>query len=150
MVGTQTVLDDNPKLDSRDWKGNNPIRIVLDRTGKITNDYFVKDNKLNTIIITEQENLENSSEISFENAIFDSNLAQSVLDILYKNEIQSVIIEGGKQTLQTFIDANLWDEARVFKGVIFFGNGTKSPDFKGNLISKETILNDELLIFKSV
>lgn len=150
LVGTQTVLGDNPKLDSRDWKGNNPVRIVLDRTGKISNDYFVKDNKSETIIITEQENLQNSSKISFENAIFDSNLAFSVLDILHKKDIQSVIIEGGKQTLQTFIYANLWDEARVFKGTNSFGNGTKAPDFKGNLISKETILNDELLIFKSV
>lgn len=150
LVGTQTVLDDNPKLDSRDWRGNNPVRIVLDRSGKIPNNYFVKDNKSDTIIITEQENLQNSSKISFENAIFDSNLAFSILDILFKKDIQSVIIEGGKQTLQTFIDANLWDEARVFKGTIYFGNGTKSPDFKVNLVSKETILNDELLIFKKV
>jgi len=150
LVGTQTVLDDNPKLDSRDWYGNNPVRIVLDRTGKIPNNYFVKDNQSDTIIITEQENLQNSSKITFENAIFDSNLAFSVLDILHKKDIQSVIIEGGKQTLQTFINANLWDEARVFKGTNFFRNGTKSPDFKGNLVSKETILNDELLIFKKV
>ena len=149
LVGTKTVLEDNPKLDARDWKGNNPTRIVLDRTGKISEDYFVKDNKIKTIIITEQENLENSSHISFENAIFDSNLPFSVLEILYKNNIQSVIIEGGKKTLQTFIDANLWDEARIFKGKNSFANGTKSPDLKGNLVSKEAILNDELLIFKN-
>lgn len=154
LVGTQTVLDDNPKLDSRDWCGNNPVRIVLDRSGKIPNNYFVKDTSrsvgTDTIIITEQENLQNSSKISFENAIFDSNLAFSVLDILYKKDIQSVIIEGGKQTLQTFIDANLWDEARVFKGTNSFGSGTKAPDLKGNLVSREAILNDELLIFKKV
>jgi len=150
LVGTQTVLDDNPKLDSRDWKGNNPVRIVLDRSGKIPDSYFVKDNSGPTIIVTEIENLENSSQISFENAIFGSNLAQSILEILHKKDIQSVIIEGGKKTLQTFIDANLWDEARVFKGTNSFGDGTKSPDFRGNLVSKKTILNDELLIFKSV
>ena len=149
LVGTQTVLDDNPKLDARDWKGNNPTRIVLDRTEKISEDYFVKDNKIKTILITEHENSQNSSNISFENAIFDSNLPFSVLDILYKNDIQSVIIEGGKKTLQTFIDANLWDEARIFKGQNSFENGTKSPDFKGNLVSKEAILNDKLLIFKN-
>lgn len=149
LVGTQTVLDDNPKLDARDWKGNNPVRIVLDRSGKISEEYFIKDNKSKTIVITEQENLENLENISFENAIFDSNIAFSVLDILYKNDIQSVIIEGGKKTLQTFIDANLWDEARIFKGSNSFENGTESPDFKGNLVSKETILNDELLIFKN-
>lgn len=149
LVGTQTVLDDNPKLDSRNWKGNNPIRIVLDRTGKISDDYFVKDDKSKTIIITEQENLTNSENIIFENAIFDRNLPLSILEILHKNDIQSVIIEGGKKTLQTFIDANLWDEARIFKGRNSFLSGTKAPDFNGKLVEKKMILNDELLIFKS-
>ncbi len=149
LVGTQTVLDDNPKLDSRDWKGKNPIRIILDRTGKISDDYFVKDNKSKTIIITEQENATNSENIIFENAIFDRSLPDSILEILYKNDIQSVIIEGGKMTLQTFIDANLWDEARIFKGSNSFKSGTKAPEFKGKLAEKQLILNDELLIFKN-
>jgi len=149
LVGTQTVLDDNPRLDSRDWKGNNPIRIVLDRTGKISNDYFVKDNTTKTIIITEEEKLTNSENIIFENVIFDSSLPDSILEILYKNDIQSVIIEGGKKTLQTFIDAGLWDEARVFKGTHFFLSGTAAPKLKGELIERKNILNDELLIFKS-
>lgn len=149
LVGTQTVLDDNPRLDSRDWKGNNPIRIVLDRAGKISNDYFVKDNKSKTIIITEEEKSTNSENIIFENAIFDSNLPDSILEILYKNEIQSVIIEGGKKTLQTFIDAGFWDEARVFKGTNSFISGTAAPKFNGELIERKNILNDELLIFKS-
>lgn len=149
LVGTQTVLDDNPKLDSRDWKGNNPTRIVLDRTGKVSSDYFVKDNKTKTMIITEQEKLTNSENIIFENVIFDNSLPDSIVEILYKNDIQSVIIEGGKKTLQTFIDAGLWDEARVFKGTIFFQSGTAAPKLKGELIERKNILNDELLIFKS-
>ena len=149
LVGTQTILDDNPRLDSRDWKGNNPIRIVLDRTGKISNDYFVKDNITKTIIITEQEKLTNSENIIFENVIFDSSLPDSILEILFKNDIQSVIIEGGKKTLQTFIDAGLWDEARIFKGTHFFLSGTAAPKLKGELIERKNILNDELLIFKS-
>lgn len=149
LVGTQTVLDDNPKLDSRDWKGKNPIRIVLDRTRKISDQYFVKDNKSKTIIITEQENVTNSENIIFENAIFDKSLPNSILEILYKNDFQSVIIEGGKRTLETFIDANLWDEARVFKGRNSFKSGTKAPGLKGQFIEKQIILNDELLIFKN-
>ena len=131
LAGTQTVLDDNPKLNSRDWKGNNPIRIVLDRTGKIPNHYAVKDNTSKTVIITEQEKTTNSENIIFENTIFDSSLPDSILKILYKNDIQSVIIEGGKMTLQTFIDAGLWDEARVFKGAISLVSGTAAPKFKG-------------------
>lgn len=149
LVGTQTVLDDNPKLNSRDWKGNDPIRIVLDRTGKIPDHYAVKDNSSKTIIITEEEKTINSENIIFENTIFDKSLPDSILKILHKNDIQSVIIEGGKMTLQTFIDAGLWDEARVFKGAISLVSGTTAPKIKGELIDRKSILNDELLIFKS-
>ena len=104
LVGTNTVLDDNPKLDVRDWKGKNPLRIVLDRSGKISNAFFVKDEKIKTIIITEQENLTFSENCIYENAIFDYQLTKKIADISYKYGIQSILIEGGKQTLQSFID----------------------------------------------
>ena len=74
LVGTKTVIDDNPKLNVRDWEGKNPIRIVLDRIGKITGNYHVKDQKIKTIIITEQENLTSFENLIFEYAIFDFHL----------------------------------------------------------------------------
>lgn len=150
LVGTQTVLDDNPKLDVRDWTGKNPTRIVLDRTGKISEDYSVKDGKTKTIIITESQNFKNSENIFYENCTFDSSLAITVSDVLFKHEIQSVIIEGGRQTLQTFIDANLWDEALVFRGNVNFKKGKSAPNLSGNLIKKQAVLDDELLILRNV
>jgi diaminohydroxyphosphoribosylaminopyrimidine deaminase / 5-amino-6-(5-phosphoribosylamino)uracil reductase len=150
LVGTQTVLDDNPKLDVRDWKGINPIRIVLDKSGRISADYFVKDTTLKTIFITENQNFANSDNLFYENCTFDNSLALNVADLLFKHEIQSVIIEGGRQTLQTFIDANLWDEARVFKGNVSFKNGISAPNLTGNLVETQTVLDDELLIFRNV
>lgn len=149
LVGTQTVLDDNPKLDTRDWKGDNPVRVVLDRTGKITSEYHVKDLSAKTIILTENRNSENFEPIFFENCNFANSLPHTITEVLYRHEIQSVIVEGGRQTLQTFIDANLWDEARVFKGNQLFSEGTPSPKLQGNLMYKETILEDELLMFKN-
>ena len=146
LVGTKTVLDDNPKLDVRDWHGNNPIRIVLDKSGKITNDYYVKDKKIKTIIFTEQQNFTANENLTFENVIFDSNISTKICTILYQNDIQSLIIEGGRQTLQTFIDANLWDEARVFKGPLFLNNGTNSPKLAG-MFKEKQIQNDELKLF---
>ena len=147
LVGTKTVLDDNPKLDVRDWKGNNPIRIVLDKSGKITPDFHVCNGDTKTIFITEQENFTTIDKRIFENAIFDNRLSEKIIEILYKHTIQSVIIEGGKQTLQTFIDANLWDEARVFKSTIFLMEGTKSPKISIQSTTKQFLLEDELLIF---
>ena len=136
LVGTNTVLEDNPKLDVRDWKGENPIRIVLDRTGKIPKDFFIKDEKTKTIIITEQENVTSSENCIYENAIFDIKLTKVIVNILYKYGIQSIIIEGGKQTLQSFIEDNLWDEARVFIGNIHLKNGLKAPLINGNFQTK--------------
>lgn len=150
LVGTKTVLDDNPKLDVRDWSGENPIRIVLDRTGKISEDYSVKDRKTKTIIITESQNFKNSDNIFYENCTFDNSLASTISDILFRHEIQSVIVEGGRQTLQTFIDANLWDEALVFKGNVSLKKGISAPNLRGYLIKKQTVLDDEFLIFRNV
>ncbi|HBI00131.1 MAG TPA: bifunctional diaminohydroxyphosphoribosylaminopyrimidine deaminase/5-amino-6-(5-phosphoribosylamino)uracil reductase RibD [Flavobacterium sp.] len=148
LVGTNTVLADNPQLNSRDWQGNNPIRIVLDRSGKIPNDYEVKNGKQSTIFITEKENFVSVENCNFETIIFDNQLAEKISSLLFQKGIQSVIIEGGLQTLQTFIDANLWDEARIFKGSLLFQQGTKAPILVGETVKRTTILNDELLILK--
>ncbi|WP_136150562.1 bifunctional diaminohydroxyphosphoribosylaminopyrimidine deaminase/5-amino-6-(5-phosphoribosylamino)uracil reductase RibD [Flavobacterium sangjuense] len=148
LVGTKTVLDDNPKLDVRDWTGENPIRIVLDRTGKISDAFFVKDGKTKTIIITEQENLTFSENCIYENAIFDIKLTKTIADISYKYGIQSILIEGGKQTLQSFIDDNLWDEARIFIGNKHLKSGIKAPVLNGNCQVK-TIKDDQLKLFFS-
>lgn len=147
LVGTNTVLEDNPKLNTRDWQGNNPIRIVLDKSGKIANDYHVKDNSVKTIFITENENFKSIDQRIFENVIFDNSLAKNCCTILYNHNIQSVIIEGGTKTLQTFIDANLWDEARVFKSNVILNDGVQSPTIKITKAVEEKIANDELLTF---
>lgn len=137
LVGTQTVIDDNPKLDVRDWTGKNPVRIVLDLNNRIPKENHIFDNHQETIFIS-------NDMINSEN-----NLAVEIANLLYDKKIQSVIIEGGRQTLQTFIDANLWDEARVFKGNLFFEDGIKAPVLNKKWISKTTIFNDELLIFRN-
>jgi diaminohydroxyphosphoribosylaminopyrimidine deaminase / 5-amino-6-(5-phosphoribosylamino)uracil reductase len=149
LVGTQTVLDDNPQLNVRNWNGKNPIRIILDRKGKISSDYFVMDDSVKTLIFTEQENNSSTDNCIFENVIFDNQLAFRICDVLYKYEIQSVIIEGGSQTLQTFIDANLWDEARIFKSKLQLFEGVKAPKININNALSEAIIDNELLIVKN-
>jgi diaminohydroxyphosphoribosylaminopyrimidine deaminase/5-amino-6-(5-phosphoribosylamino)uracil reductase len=57
-----------------------------------------------------------------------------------------VIVEGGRQTLQTFINEKIWDEARIFIGNISFQNGTKAPNIVLKNIEKHAIGNDELII----
>lgn len=135
LVGTNTVLEDNPTLTVRDWTGNNPIRIVLDQKNRIPKESPIFDTQANTLLISKDT-------INFKNAI-----ASEIADFLFKNEIQSVIIEGGRQTLQTFIDADIWDEARVFKGITTFKNGTSAPEIRAINTKKEQLLEDELITF---
>jgi diaminohydroxyphosphoribosylaminopyrimidine deaminase / 5-amino-6-(5-phosphoribosylamino)uracil reductase len=137
LVGTQTITDDDPKLDVRDWSGKNPVRIVLDLNNRISKESNIFDSQSETIIVTKN------------NINTTNNLAQEIVTLLYDKNIQSLIIEGGRQTLQTFIDHNLWDEARVFKGNVFFEDGTKAPVFNKKSHSKSVILDDELLIFRN-
>src|SRR4029079_4627057 len=108
LVGTQTVIDDNPKLDTRDWFGDNPTRIVLDKNERISKESHIFDNQASTIIISNSASNQEAENIHFVKIDFDQNIAEQIAGVLYKHEIQSVIIEGGKQTLQTFIDSGLW------------------------------------------
>lgn len=146
LVGTNTAITDNPKLNTRDWHGKSPIRIVLDRTLRIPESYSLFDQTIKTIVLTEQE-AENEINLVFETIDFTKNIATQICEVLYKHRIQSVIIEGGKQTLQTFIDANLWDEARVFKGNVLFQQGIEAPIFQGKLQESIAILDNSLDIY---
>ncbi len=138
LVGTQTVVDDNPKLDVRDWSGENPIRIVLDKNNRISKESYIFDNSQKTFIIS--ENIIHYSE----------NVAKQIVTFLYNNNIQSVIIEGGRQTLQTFINVNLWDEARIFTGKEMFSRGTKAPILTGKIVARSKIESDELVTYLNV
>ena len=135
LVGTNTVLEDNPSLTVRNWTGNNPIRIVLDQNNRIPKESPIFDNQAKTLSILK------------DTINFNTTIAAEIADFLFKNEIQSVIIEGGRQTLQTFIDANIWDEARVFKGVVSLKNGIKAPIISSVTAKKKQLLEDQLLTF---
>lgn len=149
LVGTQTAIDDNPTLDVRNWTGKNPVRIVLDQNNRIPKDSHVFDNQVKTIVLSAVPKTINEENTIFEKINFKQNLAEQILIVLYKHQIQSVIIEGGAQTLQTFIDENLWDEARVFIGIQNFESGIKAPILSLNNMEKQIIYNDKLLISRN-
>lgn len=149
LAGTQTVIDDNPKLNTRDWAGNNPVRIILDQNNRISKDSFVFDESVKTIIFTKSENNISTENTIFEKIDFDTNIIQQILDVLYQHQVQSVIIEGGRQTLQSFIDENMWDEARIFTGKTSFEKGTKAPQIQKKKSVKTYIQEDELIYIRN-
>lgn len=145
LVGTQTVIDDNPKLNTRDWSGNNPVRVVLDQNNRIPKDSFIFDNSVKTIVFTKSETNLSAENTNFEVIDFNQNTIPQILTVLHQNQIQSIIIEGGLQTLQSFIDQNIWDEVRIFIGKTTFEKGTKAPVIQKKNPTKTYIQGDELL-----
>lgn len=145
LVGTKTVLADNPKLNIRSWSGENPIRVVLDNTLRIPKNSNILDGSTKTIIITatKDKNIVSSKNLIFEEIDFSKNIAKQVCEVLSKYQVQSLIVEGGTQTLQTFIDEKLWDEAMVFVGNTSFVKGVKSPiitkEFKEEFIESDVL-----------
>jgi diaminohydroxyphosphoribosylaminopyrimidine deaminase/5-amino-6-(5-phosphoribosylamino)uracil reductase len=132
LVGTNTVLKDNPSLTTRLWKGKNPVRIVIDKELKISPSSKIFDEEAKTIIF----NLSKSStekNIQFIK-VSNENFIKEILDWLYENDIQSVLVEGGTKTLESFINAHLWDEARIITNEkMIIENGIDAPAMKGFL-----------------
>ncbi len=127
LVGTKTILDDNPCLTTRDWHGENPIRVYIDRDGIIDSKYCIADSKIKTICFTQNASLENKKNLSFYLIDFNKNLPQQICQVLYELKIMSLVVEGGSKTLQSFIDQGLWDQARIFTGVTNLDVGYKAP-----------------------
>lgn len=149
LVGTNTAIKDNPSLNVRNWTGNDPVRIVIDRERKIPEDYALLDGKQQTIVLCQHTENSNLKNLIFEQIDFSENIAGQICMILFKNELQSVIIEGGSKILQQFIDKNLWDEARIFTGRVQFKEGIKAPEISGRIIEEKKITDDTLKIYKN-
>lgn len=149
LAGTQTVIQDNPKLDVRDWSGNSPVRVVLDRNNQIPEESHVLDDSVKTIVFTGTEISTPKKNTTFEILDFNQNIVPQILAVLHHHQIQSIIIEGGTKTLQSFIDLNLWDEARIFIGNTFFEKGVKAPHLIRKNTTKTHIENDELLYIRN-
>jgi len=128
LVGTQTALTDNPSLNVRNVEGINPVRILIDFELKVPQDFNMYNKAAKTIVINSVKE-EIQDHIHFIK-INKDNFLSELMEALYKEQIQSVIIEGGSFTLQQFIDAALWDEAIVIKNEnLKLENGTKAPEF---------------------
>ncbi len=92
----------------------------------------------NTLKEERQENL-------YWKKIEGKNLVAELLDDLYQNKIQSLLVEGGAALLSLFIEAGLWDEARVFQAQsTYFGEGIAAPKLQGFLAESELLETDRL------
>jgi diaminohydroxyphosphoribosylaminopyrimidine deaminase/5-amino-6-(5-phosphoribosylamino)uracil reductase len=149
MVGRRTVEIDNPELTVRLVKGKNPVRITIDRKLALhaTHKIFRQDAQL--ILFNEIENY-CDSRLHFVKIDFEKNTLPQMLDFLYSRQIQSVIIEGGPETLRHFVEQDLWDEARIFTAHKQMQSGKKAPVLHGKLLQQEQIEEDRLQIMSRI
>ncbi|WP_297284931.1 bifunctional diaminohydroxyphosphoribosylaminopyrimidine deaminase/5-amino-6-(5-phosphoribosylamino)uracil reductase RibD [uncultured Bacteroides sp.] len=131
MVGRRTALLDNPSLTVRNWYGHHPIRIVLDRTLSLPNDLQIFDGNVPTLVFTEKKQPERTN-ITYISIDFNHNPLEQIMEVLYQRKIQSLLVEGGSQLLQSFIDNELWDEAYIEKCPSWLHSGVKAPQMNDN------------------
>jgi len=148
LVGTQTALNDNPALTVRNVEGENPIRILIDFNLKVPLDFNIYNKEARTLIFNtvKEEKTENLHFIK----IKKENFLNELMSDLYKEQIQSVIIEGGRFTLQQFINENLWDEAIVIENKnLKLLNGTRAPQFEKDPERSEELRDNAVLFYKN-
>ena len=142
LVGSNTVMYDNPTLNVRDWSGRNPLRIVLDR--------YLKCDSGNNIFSGDQHSLhyntllDKSTGNSQSIRVSEQHFLQDVITDLHQRKVQSLIVEGGAATLALFINANLWDEARIFTSSEKFNAGIPAPRVQGTLVSEQRVIDNIL------
>ena len=146
MVGKNTVTTDNPQLNTRHWPGKSPKRVVIDRKLELPQSANIYDQSVETIVFNEvKTDIQGKIKyIALED--FDRFVPQYILFQLYLQDIQSVIVEGGAHTLNSFIEAGLWDEARIFTGRVELGKGIRSPGIDGTISEHLHIGDDQLQI----
>ena len=144
LVGRITAKKDNPSLTVREVAGSNPVRIIIDKNLKLSSDLNLFNSEAKTIIFNTIKSEETDTN-QFVKIDFNY-LIENISEELHKQNIQSVIIEGGSTTLQSFVDANIWDEARIFTANKLFSQGLKTPIIEGEIILEEEIGTDTLEI----
>lgn len=148
IVGTNTALKDNPSLSVRNWAGESSLRIVIDKELKLPETLKFFDGTQKTLILnalkTEKEDLTEWFKLDF-----SKDILPQILSELFSRKILSLIVEGGRQLLESFIRDGLWDEAHVFSGNKFFFSGIEAPKIQGVQTACELLDYDRLFIFRN-
>ena len=142
LVGVQTIIEDNPKLTTRNFEGSDPLRLVLDPHSRIPKESNVNKDKKPAYFFNKVSTSKNINQKRF--IKLDPFNLNTFLNYCFKNHIQSIIVEGGKKTLQNFIDTNLWDESRIFTAKKKLNKGVTSPKFDSKSQIVKNFDGDEL------
>lgn len=149
LIGTNTAQYDNPALTVREWTGNQPIRMVIDRTRRLNPNLTIFDQKSTTWVFTDAE-YEDTENIKFIRLNFKQDILPQMLEELYTRDILSIVVEGGSILLDSFLSHGLWDEAFVYSGNQFFGKGVPAPRISGEVVAVEQLDECKLHVLRMV
>ena len=151
LIGTNTAKIDNPELTNRLWSGNSPVRLIIDLDLQLSQDLKIFKNDAPTIIFNLRKESPEFHE-PLKNQVYYYQISdrdktiEEILKACYELKVQSILIEGGKKLLQSFIDKNLWDEARIITNTkMFIGNGLAAPELNDGQLQEQFSLGDDLI-----
>lgn len=142
LVGPNTAKYDNPRLNVRGVEGKDPTRILIDRNLSVAHDLNLFDGSQSTLIYNLKKS-EKGQMLEFIQ-LHKKQFLNDLLTDLHQRKIQSLIVEGGSGILKAFIEAGLWDEARIFTSKTEFGEGIAAPKVIGEEIDRQDINGDDL------
>jgi diaminohydroxyphosphoribosylaminopyrimidine deaminase/5-amino-6-(5-phosphoribosylamino)uracil reductase len=151
LVGTNTAMMDDPELTTRLWPGPSPVRLVVDMDLKLPFSLKIFNQQQRTIIFNTIKHAEEGN-LQYYQVTEDVSLVHQIVNALYQLQILSVMVEGGARLLQSFIDDNMWDEARIVESLeLRVQGGLAAPQLSKALkIEKQILLSDLIEIFKPV
>ena len=126
LIGTNTAAIDDPQLTVRYWHGKNPLRLVIDMNGRLSQGLKLFDGSSPTLVFTRQQ-MKPRKNLEYLEVPPGQDVLPNILRHLYSVDIQSLIVEGGARLLTSFIEMGIWDEARVFNAFKDFGEGLAAP-----------------------
>lgn len=148
LIGANTAIKDNPSLNNRLWTGKSPVKMLVDPSLRVGSEAALfQEGK--TIVFNLQKEQKNEL-IEWQQLDSKEPVLQQILSKAKAFNIQSILVEGGAKLLQSFIDADLWDEARVITNTeLIIGSGLTAPNFLGpvKITSTEKIENDLIHYF---
>lgn len=148
LIGTNTALYDNPRLNVREWTGRNPVRAFIDKQLQVPTGAHLLDGTQETICYNYiEQDVKNLVEYVKVDPVDD--MVEVIVNDMYVRKHLSILVEGGTQLLNTFMKKGLWDEIRIFRSPTEFGTGIESPVIRAKADSHEMILNDELIVYKN-
>ncbi|MEO0404723.1 MAG: RibD family protein, partial [Bacteroidota bacterium] len=149
LVGRRTIEVDNPSLTVRAITGPQPLRCILDPSGKLDGDFTVLTDEHPTLVFNSVKNdiRGNKEWIKVDSVDFLKN----VMKILHEKKMLSVYVEGGANTIKRFLEVQLWDESRILTGPHFFGQpGLKVITPTGRLADQFTFHGNQVKIIRRV